>query len=393
MDILDLPTFLAIVAFTVGATIGSFLNVVIYRVPRGLSVNDPKRSFCPSCNYAIPYYHNIPLVSWLLLRGKCKNCSGKISMRYWWVELLTALLFLAAWYAFGWNYEANVFRYPELVPVAWVLLAMFIAATFIDFEHQIIPDGITIGGTITGLVAAFLAPSMAHVWMDCAPTLLYGLTGRLTALGWSALGAAVGFGTLYAVVILGKLAFGRKNLKLPEDAKWRVAQEDGDDNPTLTADGTPHPWEDLYFVGSERVQMLCKEVALNGAKSTDAIVQIWFDKIVIDGKETPLEKVKSLTGCAAGGMRYHREAMGFGDVKFMAMVGAFLGWKAVLFTLLVASIAGTAVALPAKLLGRGDSAMARIPFGPYLALGATVWLFFGPVLTDWYFGLLRGAGR
>ncbi len=393
MGILDLPTFLALVAVAVGATIGSFLNVVIYRVPRGLSVNEPRRSFCPSCNYAIPYYHNIPLLSWLLLRGKCKSCGQRISMRYWWVELLTALLFLAAWHAFGWDYGdgtgEGVFRYPALVPVAWVLLSLFVAATFIDLEHQIIPDGITIGGAVVGLVAAFAVPAMAYEWMDCTTRVGQGMGGRLVSLGYAALGAAAGYALLYMVVVLGRLAFGRKDLKLPENADWKVTQEGGDENPTLTAAGKPHPWEDLYFVGSERVQMRCREVTLNGETSRDVPVQVWFDKVVIDGRETPLEEIEALAGRAEGGMLYHREAMGFGDVKLMAMIGAFLGWKGVLFTLLAASVLGTAMALPARLLGRGDSAFARIPFGPYLALGATIWLFYGPQLVDWYFGLMR----
>jgi leader peptidase (prepilin peptidase)/N-methyltransferase len=395
MGILELPTFLALVAFAVGSTIGSFLNVVIYRVPRELSVNDPKRSFCPSCKYLIPFYHNIPLVSWLFLGGKCKNCRGKISIRYWYVELLTALLFVAAWFAFGWNYEEGMFRYPALVPVVWILLAMFIAATFIDIEHQIIPDGITVGGMVVGLLAAFAVPVMASELMGCMPSGFEragGIVPRLQALGWSAAGAAAGYGLLYAVVVLGKIAFGKKDLKLPENAKWKVSQENDDDNPTLTAGGKLHSWEELYFVGSERVQMQCSEVELNGARSKDATVQIWVDKVVVDGSETPLSDIKSFTGRSAGDMRYHREAMGFGDVKFMAMIGAFIGWQGILFTLLAASVLGTAMALPARILGKGDSAFARIPFGPYLALGATIWVFYGTPLVEWYFGLLRPAG-
>jgi len=396
MGILELPTFLVLVALAFGATIGSFLNVVIYRVPRDLSVNEPRRSFCPSCNYLIPFYHNIPLVSWLVLRGKCKNCGGGISVRYWCVELLTAVLFVAAWFAFGWDYQEEAFRYPALVPVVWLLLAMFIAATFIDLEHQIIPDGITIGGTVVGLLAAFAVPVLASEVMDCMPSgfeQVGGIMPRLQALGWSATGAATGFGLLYAVVIFGKLAFGRKNLKLPENANWKVSQEKGDENPTLTAGGKKHPWADLYFVASERVQMQCREVVLNGEKSEDVTVQIWVDRVVIDGRETPLDAIDHLKGQTAGVMRYHREAMGFGDVKFMAMIGAFLGWQGVLFTVLAGSVAGTAVALPARILGKGESAFARIPFGPFLALGATIWLFYGPRLVDWYLGLLRGGSH
>ena len=131
--------FLPAVAFAMGACIGSFLNVVIYRIPNGLSVNEPKRSFCPSCKRQIPIHLNIPLVTWLMLRGKCKWCKSPIAFRYFLVELLTAICFLAIW-----HHGITAVGLPGVVAL-WVVTALLISATFIDIDHFIIPDSITIG--------------------------------------------------------------------------------------------------------------------------------------------------------------------------------------------------------------------------------------------------------
>ena len=149
-------------AFVLGAAIGSFLNVCIYRLPRDLSVNQPRRSFCPSCKKPIPWYQNLPLLSWLLLRGKCANCGSRIAFRYFAVELLTALLFLAVWLAFPW----------PIALVYWVFVSLLVVATFIDFEHFIIPDEITIGGTVAGVLASVALPALMGEdsrWRALAP--------------------------------------------------------------------------------------------------------------------------------------------------------------------------------------------------------------------------------
>jgi len=140
-------------AFLIGACIGSFLNVVIYRLPLGLSVNDPPRSFCPHCKQPIPLGLNLPLVSWLCLRGRCKNCGEPIAFRYFVVELLTALAFTAVWWRFG----------PPAVGVVvclWGLIALLIAIAFIDAEHLIIPVGLTWTGTAVGLAACAVWPQL-----------------------------------------------------------------------------------------------------------------------------------------------------------------------------------------------------------------------------------------
>ena len=369
IDLSALAPFMIFVALAMGATVGSFLNVCIYRVPRELSVNNPRRSFCPSCNYAIPFYHNIPLVSWLLLRGRCANCKGGISVRYWLVELLTAAVFLIVWQwcggLDGW----------QMALVYWVFMALLITATFIDFEHFIIPDGITIGGTVAGLVGALAVPSIMET------------DNHLLGLGLSALGAATGFGLLWAVVVLGKLAFGKKSQSFSSPAPWKITQEGDDENPTLTVADKKYPWEEVYFCLTETVRLDCTEVTLNGERTESVPVVVHAEHLFIGEKKVELGELETISGLTRR-MVYSREAMGFGDVKFIAMIGAFLGWQAVLFTIFIASVAGTLVALPLRLIGKQEWS-ARIPFGPDLALGGVVWLFFGRDLIDWYLAFLR----
>ena len=206
----------------------------------------------------------------------------------------------------------------------------------------------------------------------------------------SVIGAAVGFFSLYAVVVLGKLMFGRKSTKYDAPQEWSITQEEGDDNPTLTIGDKKESWEDVFMVTSEKVKMQTSEVTLNGVKSTDVETVLECDQVTIAGVVTPLEELKSISGMTSDKV-YFRDAMGFGDVKFMALIGAFLGWQAVLFTIFLSSVAGTLVAVPLRLMGRTEWS-SKIPFGPYLALGAVVWLFWGTELVVWYLGLMRPGG-
>src|SRR5438270_6796489 len=136
--------FFSVIAFVLGAVVGSFLNVCVYRLPLDLSVNKPRRSFCPACKKPIPWHQNLPLISWLALRGRCANCGSKIAFRYFAVELITAVLFLEIWQCFSW----------PMAIAHWIFVSLLIVGTFIDFEHFIIPDQVTIGGTVAGLVAS-----------------------------------------------------------------------------------------------------------------------------------------------------------------------------------------------------------------------------------------------
>jgi leader peptidase (prepilin peptidase)/N-methyltransferase len=351
-------------AFLFGAVVGSFLNVCIYRMPRGLSVNKPRRSFCPSCEKQIPWFRNLPLLSWLLLRGRCATCGAKIPFRYFLVEALTGALFLATW----WRAWGN--GTPELFLPLAIFLSLSVIATFIDFEHTIIPDEITLGGAAAGLLVSVLLPSL-HAqetwWM-----------GALLSLG----GAAVGYGSLRFVVEAGKLAFGKKKIEFDPPAEFSV--EFGE-QPALRVGEESLSWDDIFSRPSDRLELTCPEAVVAGERRKDALLRFYFDRLEVGGAKHPLEGLAGVSGRLAQAV-IPREAMGLGDVKYMAAIGAFLGWQAVLFTVVAASISGTLVALLSVALGHREWSE-KIPFGPYLALGAAAWIFFGPELVEAYFAL------
>ena len=141
--------FWSIVFFTFGSMVGSFLNVCIHRMPRGLSVVSPP-SHCPQCGYSIPWYLNVPLFTWLTLRGRCANCRAPIPVRYFLVELLTGVAFAGSWI----HVRPTSVAVAAVALVYCLVLAGLIAATFIDFEHYIIPDEITLGGMVAGVISS-----------------------------------------------------------------------------------------------------------------------------------------------------------------------------------------------------------------------------------------------
>ncbi len=257
------PALLA-VAFGLGVAVGSFLNVVIHRVPLGLSVVRPP-SACPKCGTEIRPWQNIPILSWLLLRGRCGGCGTSISVRYLIVELLMGLLSLGLARRYGLSLE-----------FAWSLIfaAGLLALTWIDLDHRLLPDRITLPGIVVGL-------GFAPLRSPADP---------MAGFGDAVLGVLVGGGSLYAVA-------------------WLYAK---------------------------------------------------------------------ITG---------REGMGGGDIKFLAMIGAFLGWQGVLLSLFLASVVGSVIGIAIMLVQRADSKLA-LPFGPFLAIGALIALLDGPALIDWYLGTL-----
>jgi len=275
-----LQLYVDCVVFAFGAVIGSFLNVCVYRMPLEQSIVTPP-SHCPHCNQRIRWADNIPLVSYVALRGKCRHCGARISPRYFVVELLTAVLFLLMWLKLtGWNHPTVRGIVFLKGPIYWMVIAGLIVATFIDFEHYIIPNEITIGGLIIGLLLSAVYPPLLD-----ADTIKVSLMR-------SVLGVIVGSLALLSVATVGKLIF-------------------------------------------------------------------------------------------------RREAMGMGDVKLLAAIGAFFGWQSALFTILISSLLGGAVGL-ILILVRRKGWQSRMPYGPYIALGAVLWMFCGHEMIDWYLRFIRG---
>src|SRR5579872_613456 len=349
--------FWSVVFFVFGCIIGSFLNVCIHRMPLEESVVSPP-SHCPHCNYSIPWYLNIPLFTWLCLRGKCANCGAPISIRYFLVELLTGAAFLVCWLAFG--------HQSVLLACAYCLfLAGLIAATFIDFEHFIIPDEITVGGLIVGFVCSFAVP------------VLHGESSPASSIRASLLGMLVGAGLIYGILRAGKLLFGRQKLEL--DAVSKVVFTET----AIVLPGREILYEELFYRRSDAVRFEASTLELSDRCYRDVTVRLSPDKLQIGAEEMNPADVPYLE-VTTGQLILPREAMGLGDVKFMAAIGAFLGWQAVIFSLMVSSIFGSVVGVTLIALKK-QAWSSRLPYGPYIALAAAFWIFGGHRLVQWWF--------
>ena len=255
---LSLDLFLSVFSWVVGACIGSFLNVCIWRIPLEKSIVFPS-SHCPSCAHPIRHRDNIPILSYLLLRGKCRDCGAKISAQYPVVEAITASISLALFLKYG----------PSLAYLAaFAFACALVVVTFIDLEHQIIPDVITLPGIPIGLALGVLV--MGVPFLD------------------GVLGLLIGGGFLY-----------------------------------------------LIALGYE---LLAK-----------------------------------------------REGMGGGDIKLLAMMGAFLGWKSLFFIVFVSSFLGAVIGLAFLLIQRKGLRIA-IPYGPFLSAAAVAYLFWGEAFMAVFFG-------
>ncbi len=180
--------FFQLLSFVLGAVVGSFLNVCIYRIPEGRSVIHPG-STC-SCGKSIAWYNNIPILSWFLLRGRAPCCGEKFSIRYALIELLTGLLFYASW----------CMHPPVVAIIGFLFVAFLICATFIDFDHMIIPDRFSIGGMVIGVLLSVFFPAL-HGLED--ESLLSNIESGVISIT----GALIGAGLVYWIATLGEIVF------------------------------------------------------------------------------------------------------------------------------------------------------------------------------------------
>jgi leader peptidase (prepilin peptidase)/N-methyltransferase len=271
----------SVVAIIAGLLIGSFLNVCIYRMPRDLSVVRP-RSFCPACERPIAWYDNIPVLSYFILRGRCRHCQARIPVRYLIVEILTAVLFFVI---------AGVLGATAVAAKLCLLVALLVGLTFADLEERILPDEFTLGGTAVGLVLAWFIPVddvIAHALL---------------------LAARIQLGPQWASV-----AESLAGAVLPAGCLW-----------------------------------------LGG---------FLFEKF------------------------RHKEGLGLGDVKMMAMVGAFLGLRATLLTLILGSIVGSVIGLIYIRATKKEAASYQLPFGTFLGFAGIFVALWGNQVIQWYASFL-----
>lgn len=377
------------VFFVFGCVVGSFLNVCIYRMPRGESIVSPP-SHCPNCNWKIPWYFNIPILSWIILRGKCYNCGTRISPRYLIVEATTGILFAVCWFKFG-------ATQPLLALIFAVFIAGLIAASFIDFEHYIIPDEITIGGIVVGILISIFYPT------------LHGVDSSAKSFLQSVIGVVVGGGLIFIIVQVGKLIFGRYKIRLggssriifTDDAmvilKKKEASSDESEGETMNraeegvcpvkdtqsasfsfreSDSECReviPYDEIFSRESDTIVINAQTVELHDRCFWNVEVRLSPKTLKIGNEELNPETINFME-ITAENIIIPREAMGFGDVKYMAGIGAFLGWQGVLFSLCASSIIGAVLGALILLFSGGRST--RIPYGPFISIAALIWVFF-----------------
>ncbi|MBP1610841.1 MAG: type 4 prepilin peptidase 1, Aspartic peptidase, family [Acidobacteria bacterium] len=265
--------------FILGLVVGSFLNVCIYRIPRGESIVFP-RSHCPQCGKDIPAHHNIPLLAYIWLGGKCSFCKKPISLQYPLVELLTGLIFFGC--ALKWEFASPTYLNA-------LFLSLIVILIFIDYNHQILPNVITIPGTLVAIALSFLQEKQLYadsISLNLASAVNASNPGAMLPWIGALVGAIISAGTLFLVALV--------------------------------------------------YQLLRK-----------------------------------------------RQGLGMGDVKMMALVGAFLGWRLAFLTIFIGSLVGSIIGL-LLILFRGKTLQTKLAFGTFLGMGSLLAVFYGPAVISWY---------
>lgn len=347
-----------------GACVGSFLNVVIYRMPRGLSVNEPRRSFCPQCKAPIPWYLNLPVLSYLMLRGRTACCGRHYTARYCVVELVCALLFAAiAWY----------FCTDDII--TQVLLCVWVAAMLacfcIDWEQMVVLPSLTLIAAAAGVGVSLLSPWFSGEGIEP-------LQGLMSSLS----GAFGGFLLFRLVALTGKFFFGRRQQAFDAPQEWLLRQAADGEDVELLVGGERLLWSDLFMESSNRFTLLAGTESSHESGAGELVFTV--DSLTLpDGTKLSLEEHDELRGTCRG-YAARKEAMGSGDAWLALAIGALCGWQGVVFALVGGSFIGIGAAVVAR-IGRGIP----MPFGPALIAAACIWLFWGTELAAAYQGWLE----
>jgi len=254
----------------------------------------------------------------------------------------------------------------------WIFVSLLVIGTFIDFEHFIIPDRVTIGGTIAGVACSIVVPALMQT------------DSRVAAAVRAALAAALGYVILWIVLEAGKVAFGRKRIQFdgPTTFTWTKR----DDDAYFVVGPEESLWSEYFAREKDQLLLHCDEVRIDDCEYGSVTLTFRYDRVTADGHVLMLDDVTHISGVTRV-LVIPREAMGRGDLKFLAAIGAFLGWRAVLFSLFAGSLLGSIIGLITLVAGKPVWS-AKLPFGPYLAFGAVTWMFFGETVLHWYGTLL-----
>ena len=370
-----------------GGVVGSFANVVIFRLPAGRSIAFPG-SHCPSCGHRLTPLELVPVVSWLAQRARCRECGSPISARYPLVELITAAGFVGIGVLYP--LEAG----PTAIPLL-VVFAMLVMLAFIDIDHKLLPDALTLPAAVVAL----------------AGTLLYAPGYELPGLSEAAVGAAVGAGVIALINRIGSLVLRR--LADTRERLWPL----GFDQVNLAALGgalggwifglalagaslllnlatrrtlrMPEPLAyGLYLVALVATSLnpfVDVFAAFGGSVVAAGVVALagavlWWIADLVRGEAEPAEEAMDVEVDEP-------IAMGFGDAKLAAVLGAVLGWDLLLVGIFLAVVAGAVGGILGRALGGGR----LIPFGPYLIFGAVLAFLVGDSILSWYLGMLGVA--